>query len=112
MLKRTLFVLGAAALTTGTLMLGSALHAAPAPEAVTVSYADLDLSSSDDVVRLERRVNKAADKLCRVGERGAANHNYSKECKADVLANARTDIETAVSSVRTGTVRIALRTSR
>ena len=112
MLKRTLFVLGAAALTTGTLMLGSALHAAPIQDAITVSYADLDLSSSNDVARLERRVNKAADKLCRVGERGAAQRAYSTECKADVLANAKTDIDTAVSSARTGTVRIALRRSR
>ena len=112
MLKRTLFVLGAAALTTGTLMLGTALHAAPAPEAVTVSYADLDLSSSNGQARLERRVNKAADKLCRAGERGVGNQKLSTECKADVLANAKTDIDAAVASSRTGTVRIALRTSR
>ena len=112
MLKRTLFVLGAAALTTGTLMLGTALHAAPAPEAITVSYADLDLSTSNGQARLERRVNKAANRLCRVDERGVANQKLSSECKSDVLAHAKPDMDAAIASSRTGTVRIALRTSR
>lgn len=113
MLQRTLFVLAAAALTTGTLMLGTSLHAAPASEAVKVSFADLDLSRSNHVAQLERRVERAADKLCRVGERGLGTQEYSAACKADVLASTAPAVDRAVASARSGTVELAaLRLSR
>lgn len=108
MFKRTLTALGAAALT-GTVALAAPLHAAEPHNAVSVSYADLDLSNSADVTRLERRVNAAAGTLCNAGSRSLSMNAKAAECRADVLAHAKTDIETAIANARTGTVQLALR---
>ena len=108
MFKRTLSAIGAAALT-GTVALAAPLHAAEPQPAVSVSYGDLDLSDSKDVTRFERRVQLAAGSLCNAGSRGLSAQAKANECKADVLANARTDMDKAIASARTGTVRLALR---
>lgn len=109
MFKRTLLAIGAAALT-GTVALAAPLHAAGPQQAVSVSYADLDLARSEDVSRLERRVQTAAGTLCNAGSRSLSMQAKASECRADVLANARADIDTAIASARTGTVQLALRT--
>ena len=107
MFERTLFVLAAAALTTGTLVVGASLHAAPVTEYAKVSFADLDLSRRNHVAQLERRVERAADKLCRVGERGVGTQQYSAVCKADVLTATAPALDRAVASARTGRVEVA-----
>ena len=112
MLERTLFVLAAAALTTGTMVVGTSLYAAPASEFVKVGYGDLDLSRGSHVAQLERRVERAAGKLCRVGERGLSTESYSAACKADVLATTAPAVDRAVAAGRSGTVELALRVSR
>ncbi|MFN3388812.1 MAG: UrcA family protein [Allosphingosinicella sp.] len=109
MFKRTLSAIGAAALT-GTVALAAPLHAAEPQAAVSVSFADLDLSKSADVSRLERRVKAAAGTLCNAGSRSLTMNAKATECQADVLAHAKTDIDSAIASARSGTVRLALRT--
>lgn len=109
MFKRTLSAIGAAALT-GTVALAAPLHAAESQPAISVSYADLDLSDSKDVSRFERRVQLAAGTLCNPGSRGLSAQTKAAECRADVLANAKADMTAAIASARSGTVRLALRT--
>jgi UrcA family protein len=109
MLTRTLSALAAAALTAGTLALATPLHAAEAESrSVAIAIDDLDLSRSKDVATLERRVRGAARAICGWHPTAPLRERRDADaCEAQVLADARSDIQTAIAA-RTSR-RLALR---
>lgn len=89
-LNQTL-VCGAAALLAGmTCIGGSIAHAAEAPRARAVSYADLDLSRDAGKATLFSRVRVAASAVCRNGGQTAAEVAAEKRCIANAVDAAMT----------------------
>ena len=64
---------------------------------VRVSYADLNLSSSEGRHSLQRRIDRAANRLCvNSGLKPLARATAEQRCVSTILAGARADIEQAV----------------
>jgi UrcA family protein len=102
MLTRTLSAVAALALTAGTLALSTPVHAAEAEQAVVaVAIGDLDLGRPGDVATLERRVRAAAREICgAMPTRGLREQGEVAGCQAQVVANARRDVELAIAGAR------------
>lgn len=65
-------------------------------KSVKVSYADLNLSSALGKTALDRRVARAADRVCRVGhERDLMLEAAAKRCAADARESTQPAIELA-----------------
>jgi UrcA family protein len=83
-----------AAFIAGTLL--APLPATAAGADATVSYADLNLASSAGKAALDRRVARAADRVCGVGdERFLRLQAIARRCAAEARDKARPAIETA-----------------
>lgn len=69
------------------------------PPSVTVSHADLDLSSSTGRATLERRLTSAFKRVC--GEHPAATTLYeqlrARKCQSEVAGKARGEFDLAVA---------------
>ena len=86
-----------------------ALAAAPAPaiaqpqgdsRQLVVSYADLDLSTEHGVRILDQRLRFAAHSACGpTSDADPAGKNEARECRAETLALARTQRDTAVAGL-------------
>ncbi len=65
-------------------------------KSVKVSYADLNLSSAPGKAALERRIARAADRVCRVGhEQGLQLKAAAKRCAAETRESTQPAIELA-----------------
>ena len=101
------FLLVPAALLCATASVGSAVSAAAAPlEARTarVSFADLNLASAAGRATLERRVNAAADSLCRIdGVTDLRSSRAADVCFGKAVDQAMAQVRVATS----GTIEFA-----
>lgn len=101
------FLLVPVALLCATASVGSAVSAAAAPlqaPAARVSYADLNLASAAGRAALERRVNAAADRLCRVnGYSDLGTYRAADDCFAKAVDQAMGQVRVATS----GTIEFA-----
>jgi len=96
-----------AALVVATALVVPTVSHAAAPDAMTVSYADLDLGSATGQDRLQRRIGYAAETVCEVGRSiEVARVAASNGCRADAIANVRPAFEAAVNAARRGTVTV------
>ena len=109
-MHRTLTALAAAvAMTAGTFALAAPAHAAPADDSFSISLQGLDPSDPADAVRIDRRIQMAAQELCgstqiqplRMRVKAAA-------CEAALTADARSSVRLAASN-RSTPFRVALR---
>ena len=105
---KTLLTLAAAA---------AALVASPAlaqngPAQVSVSYADLDLSSRAGVRTLDRRIRSAVEQACGpISSFDPRGKNIVPDCREDTLALARAQRDTAIAGA-TGATQIQLAAQR
>jgi UrcA family protein len=107
---RIFSALAALAMTAGTLALTTPAQAAPADEAVTISFDGLNPADPADAERIERRIRNAARSLCgsqlvqpvRLMQQAA-------ECEKATLADARGSVEIAAAR-QGGPFRLTLRT--
>jgi UrcA family protein len=75
-----------------------AIPASAAPPSVAVSYADLDLASSNGLERLDDRIRHAARRLCSEGgTRPLRDRIAERRCVADALATAQPQFQAAVA---------------
>lgn len=77
------------------------------PRSVKVSFADLDLGSTNDRARLDRRINNAASYVC--GSRYVRELSLAKqvdECRTDAIARANRAV-VEVLAARGDSVRVA-----
>lgn len=80
-----------------------ALAQDPGASRLTVSYADLDLSTPRGVARLDRRIRTAVEAAC--GPTSNADlhgTNLVSQCRADTLALARAQRDTAIAANSVG----------
>lgn len=76
---------------------------AAAPGRLVVSYADLDLSTARGAATLDRRIRNAVQTAC--GPTSAADlqgTNRVYQCRADTLALARAQRDTAIAATSVG----------
>jgi UrcA family protein len=105
MTKFTIFAL--AALSSGLLITPTV---ASEPEARIIQVADLDLASSAGKRHFEARVMRAAIDLC--GEASNVDlggSNDVRQCRDDVLTQARQQVEVRLASRSTSPIRVAAR---
>lgn len=80
-----------------------------AKDQVILNLKGLDLSTADGQQRLAIRLDQAANAVC--GDNVASLHlaieAQAQECRAAVVADVRSQIETRLAAGSTGTVRIA-----
>jgi UrcA family protein len=111
MFNRSLSALAAMALTAGTVAFSSApACAAEADQEVTVALSDLDLSTSADQAKLDRRVKLAARQLC--GDVPVLDFRQASvvsACRNQAIENARADVQIARNAAGTRMARLALR---
>jgi|GEM_PF-4033703 len=91
----------AAALTTGLLFASTATAAPLGARSASVSYAGLDLMSPTGRAEIERRVEGAADRVCRV--RGAMDLRQvqaAADCRTAAVASGLAQVEQAVAAVQ------------
>lgn len=102
--------LAGAALLAATAALGAPAYAADMDEQrILVRVGDLDLSSPAGRGTLDGRVSRAADRICKDNQRSSISVRLLEDrCRAQVLANARADIELAVARHQSKS-RLALR---
>ena len=62
----------------------------------SVSFADLNLSTQDDIERLERRVMKKARHFCRTFNGVTATQSMLRECRKKIVEENRSKIEKAI----------------
>ena len=97
---KTILTLAAAAVAFAA---SPALAQDPGPSRLTVSYADLDLSTARGAATLDRRIRNAVQTAC--GPTSAADlqgSNRVYQCRADTLALARAQRDTAVAALSGG----------
>lgn len=83
---------------SATLFLASeAIGAEPLVRQVEVSYADLDLASTEGVMRLERRVRTAVSKICVRPRQGVLATSAESICRRSAAAGARSQIDRAIA---------------
>jgi UrcA family protein len=85
--------------------LTAALLAAPAvaqdaPQ-MRVSYADLDLTTAAGAARLDRRIEAAADAMCRAGDgRDLVMNMKARACAKAAIASAEAPVREALAAAR------------
>jgi UrcA family protein len=84
--------------------LSSTAIAAPTPAASsTVSYADLDLSSSAGVDQLQARINHAAQRLCvEDGVKPVADQQRERACVAGAVSGALAQVHRVIAARSAG----------
>ena len=112
MFERNLSALAATALTAGTVALSSAPAQASTidEQTISVSIADLDLSTPKGTARLERRVRYAARQIC--GWDSGLTLGLKRkvaECHEQVIASAQDDVDLAIQRSGQRPGRLALR---
>ena len=93
-------------LSAAVLVLVAAAPAVAAPAAydpnamsVTVATSDLDLGDAADRIRLDARIDRAADAVCDAGDmRGVAARRSFAACKAAAMRAGRARTERAVAA--------------
>ena len=97
-------------LSAATLLFATPAVAQSEPVSVTVSFADLDLTTEAGRTRLDRRIRRAAAAVCSPPEMGVHLRAVYDNCCKD----AATDAITRMASLRKGDMRVqvAARTSR
>lgn len=89
----------------GTITLVGPAHAAEAPR-VSVSFADLDLTSEAGRATLERRIDRAAEAACAGAKANTGTRIQStyRACLKEARGNVAKQVERAVASARTDSV--------
>ncbi|MBX7457309.1 UrcA family protein [Qipengyuania sp. 1NDH17] len=95
-MKKT-FAFAAAALA----VIATPAAAKDAPS-VSVATADLDLTQSVDQEKLERRIENAARRACRLGGFDAETRRAERECRLAMAKNAAKKVELAIAAARSG----------
>ena len=82
-----------------------------APASITVSYSDLDLGTQHGQRILDRRIRSAVELACGpTSDSDPAGKNDVLQCRADTLAEARAQRNTAVAAInRSGSIQLASR---
>lgn len=93
-MKKT-FALAAAALA----VIATPAIAGEAPE-ISVPTADLDLTQDADQAKLERRIDNAARRACRLGGFDTATRKAERECRLAFMENAASEMEVAIADAR------------
>ena len=105
MTKFTIFAL--AALSSGLLITPTV---AAEPEARTIEVADLDLASPTGKRHFEARVRRAAVDLCGdVSNVDLSGRNDVRQCRDEILEQARQQREVRLASRSTSPIRVAVR---
>ena len=76
-----------------------------------ISYADLDLSTSEGASRLEQRVRDRVRQMCDDGHRDLASRWYQQKCQAMALADTNQKVRIAIASANADRTRMALNTT-
>ena len=98
-MKALLISLAAAAITFAA----APAPAQTAPSQVVVSYADLDLSTPAGVRKLDRRLRSAVEIACGpISSADPAGKNRVRDCRAETLAVARAQRDTAIADANAG----------
>lgn len=90
------FVIAAAALAA----LATPAAAANVPQA-KVDVSDLDLSQPADQKKLDRRIDNAARRACRMTGFDAETRRIERECRLAMIENAAPQIQLAIAKART-----------
>lgn len=70
---------------------------------LTVSYADLDLATAQGLARLDRRIRTAVEAACGpTSDADPHGKNIVYQCRAETLALARAQRDTAIAAVSGG----------
>jgi UrcA family protein len=99
-------ILFAATLCTSFAAAAAAQPSSPdeTPGTELVSYADLDLGSATDRVRLDWRIHAAASRLCSEDDRASPTGYVNTACFRSAMAGARQQMDQAIA--RTGGTRV------
>ena len=84
---------GSAALVATLITIAAATPVRAETVSVPVAYGDLDLSTPAGVATLDRRVRRAADRICGIAD--IATRVQVAQCRHEVLASAHADVRTA-----------------
>ena len=68
---------------------------------VSVDVNDLNLTQSADQEKLERRIDNAARRACRLGGFDAETRRAERECRLAIIENADEQVELAIAKART-----------
>ena len=68
---------------------------------VSVDVTDLDLTQSADQEKLERRIENAARRACRLGGFDAETRRAERECRLAIIENAEEQVDFAIATART-----------
>jgi UrcA family protein len=97
----------AAALLAAATLLVPTVSQAEEPNSVSVSYADLNLTSELGQQTLQRRIGGAARVVCIYDDSKDLNlQSATKSCRSGAVADAQPAYEAAVASARHGTVTV------
>ena len=112
-MKKTLLIIAGSALVTAVAIKATPALAQTPPPDTNVSIvrtADLDLSTQSGQRQLDRRLLSAANEVC--GEASDADlkgQNEARECRKDVLAEARAQAQSIAAATGDATIVIASR---
>jgi UrcA family protein len=91
------------ALLFASITVSSACFAEPSGQATRlVRFDDLDLSTSEGVKALHRRINNAANQVCLDASGPSPGVQVDLGCRADALAAARWQIQDAIAQQQLG----------
>jgi UrcA family protein len=97
----------AAALLAAATLLVPTVSQAEEPNSVSVSYADLNLTSELGQQTLQRRIGGAARVVCIYDDSKDLNlQSATKSCRSGAVADAQPAYEAAVAAARHGTVTV------
>ena len=97
-MKKGFLIAVGSALATAAIIKAAPALAEPAQIVAIVHTADLDLSSSSGRTELDRRLVRAAYQVCgTASDADLAGQNAVRDCRADVLAKARTKTQQLAS---------------
>jgi UrcA family protein len=82
-----LSIIGTASLAVFAMPVHAVTHGVDGSRRTTVHYKDLDLANAGDRVRLERRIARAADKVCPYA--GPEPLEFRSTCVRGAIADAR-----------------------
>ena len=71
------------------------------PPSVSVDVTDLDLTRSADQEKLERRIDHAVSRVCRLGGFDAETRRAERECRLATIENADKQVDLAIAKART-----------
>ena len=67
---------------------------------VSVDVTDLDLTQDADREKLERRIDNAARRACRLGGFDAETRRAERECRLAIIENADEQVDLAIAKAR------------